>query len=179
MIFFTNRKCSSTEDGFTLVELLVVTVIVGILGSIAAPGWLSFLTRQKINSVKSDLSNAIREVQADTQQRSSQSRTITFKNTSEGPVVDIGVAGGAYTQILGSNSKNIKINSFVSSTAGTSARDNINVNQKGEFESEYVPFVIKIESTDTSVTKCLIITTLLGGLAEADGTICDNPLPEN
>ena len=167
-----------STSGFTLIELLVVIVIIGALGAIAAPGWLSFLTNQRINSVRSDLLNAIRDTQTSVQQRSNENRTITFKNTSEGPAVDIStVSGGIITQKLGRDSEAIQINSFISSTAGTTSASSITINQKGEFDADAVPFVIKIESDNAQTTKCVIVTTLLGSLSEADGATCDNPIP--
>jgi prepilin-type N-terminal cleavage/methylation domain-containing protein len=51
-------------DGFTLIEILVVIAIVGILSAIAAPAWLGFLNRQKLNSVQSRTFTAFRTAQS-------------------------------------------------------------------------------------------------------------------
>lgn len=49
------RKISSTSKGFTLIELMVVIVIIGILVSIALPNFIGAEDRAKISSVKSNM----------------------------------------------------------------------------------------------------------------------------
>lgn len=50
--------------GFTMVEMIVVVVIVGILAAIAAPTWQGWLTRQRVNSAQAEALNTLREAQA-------------------------------------------------------------------------------------------------------------------
>jgi type IV pilus assembly protein PilA len=59
------RECPGEPDrGFTLVELLVVMVVVGILASIAVPLLLNVRSRAYIASVKSDVSAITKAVNA-------------------------------------------------------------------------------------------------------------------
>ncbi|MGB7086626.1 MAG: prepilin-type N-terminal cleavage/methylation domain-containing protein, partial [Phormidesmis sp.] len=61
---------SSSIAGFTLIEMLVVVIIIGVLGSIAAPSWLSYLNRQRVTTVRDELKAVLKEAQTKAQQKS-------------------------------------------------------------------------------------------------------------
>ena len=55
---------NSNDAGFSLLELLVVILIVGILSAIAAPSWLNFLNQRRATAVHEAVWGAIREAQS-------------------------------------------------------------------------------------------------------------------
>ncbi|MBP0018246.1 MAG: prepilin-type N-terminal cleavage/methylation domain-containing protein [Cyanobacteria bacterium SBLK] len=57
----TPREISKNESGFTLIELIVVVVIIGILGAIAAPGWIGFTNNRRVSSANDAVLQAINE----------------------------------------------------------------------------------------------------------------------
>src|SRR6185295_9270604 len=52
------------EEGFTLVELTIVLLILGILLTIAVPSYLSFKDRASRTAAKADVAQAMRSVQS-------------------------------------------------------------------------------------------------------------------
>ena len=55
-------KCQS-DRGFTLIELMVAIIIVGIIAAIASPNFLGLLSRIKVNNALEELLGAIKEAQ--------------------------------------------------------------------------------------------------------------------
>ncbi len=163
----------SQDAGFTLIELLVVIVIVGVLGSIVAPGWLGYLNRQRVSTVRTELRSVLKNAQSRAQQKST-TYSVVFSNTADGPSAALSTAGQmAAPEILGSNTENIQLAAALGSTAST-ATDRIAFDYRGSVSS--VPFVVKITSDSSAATqKCLIVNSLLGGIVDADGATCDNP----
>nr|BAP91655.1 type IV pilin protein [Phormidium sp. KS] len=56
-------QSSQCDRGFTLVEMLVVIAVIGISASIAAPSFLGFLQRQRLNVAQAQTLDVIRQAQ--------------------------------------------------------------------------------------------------------------------
>lgn len=167
------RQLSQTNAGFTLIEVLVVVMIVGTLAGIAAPGWLGYLNRQRVSSVRSELKVILQEAQTNAQQKST-SYGVVLGTSDDGPTAALSTAGNTHTTIvLGDNASSVDLMAFISTTT---TAEILTFNYRGDVSEDLLPFVIKVISdNDTSTQKCLIVSSLLGGIVEAQDTACDNP----
>ena len=113
-----NHSHSRLSQGFTLIELLVVVIIIGILASVALPGFLSQSDKAKASSAKALVSAAVKECQVWLVDASG-TYTQQVKGTPEITLTGntcTAAAGGSWTATLTSNTG---INFTAALAAGT------------------------------------------------------------
>lgn len=167
--------------GFTLIEVLVVVVMIGVVAAIAAPSWASFLNRQRMNAVRSDLIGVLRNAQDEAESRQ-QSRRVSLSSANLSVTVQskITTTPSGNTTVLGSGNTS-KLRMTASSTSFVfDPNGRVWVNTAGSTPLTTplaTPFVISINNVDnpsSSSQSCVIVTTLLGGLKPANNEMCNS-----
>lgn len=89
-IIFSQKESFNT--GFTLIELIVVTIMVGILAAIAAPSWITFANQRRVNAVNDAILGTLQEAQQQAK-KTKLSYSVSFRteDTAQGKVPQFAV----------------------------------------------------------------------------------------
>ncbi|MGD1703485.1 pilus assembly FimT family protein [Dapis sp. BLCC M229] len=189
----------NSNAGFSLVELAIVVLIIGILSAIAAPGWDAFITRQRTRTVNDGVFRALRSAQSDAKLKK-VSRIVEFRydtNTTNDPPRFHLRTGDATSpldndplwQSLGANGEiksgmvGLQIGECTTDANGNctgfdtaSSITSVTFNNLGVIESDDLPLAITTAIADgKGATRCVIVETILGGMRIAQGDDCPTP----
>lgn len=146
-----HRKCAATagkSQGFTLIEIIVVTLMVGILAAIASPSVLGFLARAKVNRGLSELQSMILLTQRNAT-RTSQSCTMFLPDNNS--------KDGILTSNCSVTGNEVLKDVWIKYNRTNSQK--VNFNYRGNTGSLRT---IVIYSNSTDLKRCMVISNGIG-----------------
>lgn len=156
------------EKGFTLIEMIVVTIIVGIISAIALPNLLGLLNRNQVNQATGEIEGALKEAQK-VATRNGKSCTISINAANN----TISNGAGANDRCL------LATRNIDDDFTLTTSRTDITFSGKGNITLAPVPVIVISFPDGSTQQKCVVIENSLGSVRTGDysGTIPATPVP--
>ena len=178
---FPKTRSRKGDGGFTLLEVLIIVLILGIFASIAAPSWLAFINRQRVRTVNDRVFQSLRLAQSEAK-RTKSAVTITFSALPVDPPTVTFVPPlptGGSTQVLNAGGE-IKPGTITLLTNVTTAGgadlplNSIIFDYQGNVK-QFPPigrFVVSVSASPNGAKQCAIVETIIGGMRTAEGSEC-------
>jgi len=190
------RKTASKKNdaGFTMIELMIIVLIVGIFASIAAPSWLGFINRQRVRTVNDRVFQSLRLAQSEAKRTKSDIKITFSAATVDPPTATIDTDTPTINATTGLPNPPIQTLTFdaggeikkgqiklsaascpagVCTPAATSLIFSYNgIIDPNNLNNPKLPFVVTVSPVNDNTKQCVIVETLLGGMRTAEGADC-------
>jgi prepilin-type N-terminal cleavage/methylation domain-containing protein len=161
----------SANAGFTMLEVLCVAAIVGILMTIAAPGWLGFANSRSLNAAQDQAYQAI--VQA---QNEAKARHIQWQVSFQTSGTTVQWATSSTTTVpttWQSLPDGVKISASPDTTLSQSSGVySLQFDSQGNVNGQLGKLTL-MSLNGGSSKRCVIVSTLLGAFRKAQNTDCN------
>ena len=168
---FPNTSSRKGDGGFTLLEVLIIVLILGIFASIAAPSWLGFINRQRVRTVNDRVFQSLRLAQSEAKRTKSDVTIIFSALPVDPPTVTFvpPLPTGGSTQVLnaGGEVKPGTIKLTFSQPNPTPAQRSLTFDYQGNPDKP--SFTVAVAAVNGGGKQCAIVETLIGGMRTAEG----------
>ncbi|MEG3940667.1 type II secretion system protein [Microcoleus sp. S36b_A3] len=188
---FHNTASKKNDAGFTLIEVLIVVLILGIFASIAAPSWLGFINRQRVRTVNDRVLQTLRSAQSEAK-RNKRDVTVTFNydpnaNPPVKPTFTIDTntpqnldAGGeikpGQVKLFAQANGDPTIKSITFNYQGSITAPSIQSKTTPDITDGFTVTIYPPNSLpNTAGKQCVIVQTIIGGMRTAEGINCPPP----
>lgn len=186
------RRTNHLTAGFSLLEVLIIVVILGILATIATPAWLSFMNRQRLNRSGEQLLQALRLAQGEAK-RSGTYQEVRFNMATDPPrfaVVKVNTQynPGVTLSLVPSSQINTweafgndEIQAGITSLSENNPNsDSIIFGPRGEVArttiaptNSNLPFIVTLAlRRSPNVKRCVRVESLLGAISMGENNAC-------
>lgn len=170
--FLSSNRSNKSEQGFNLIEVAVVVVIIGIFAGIGVPAWNGFLSRQRTRSVNNQVLQVLQSAQNEAK-RTKQNITVQFES-SDPPTVTI----NGSEQILNLEGEiEPGMIELETKSENRNPQDNneITFENSGKVDdpnNDVIPFQVTVSRPGGNGKRCVRVETLLGAMRIAEGDNC-------
>ena len=187
---FNKTASRKSDGGFTIIELIVIVLVLGILSAIAAPSWVAFINRQRVRTVNDRVLQTLRTAQSEAK-RTKSDRVITFSNITTAPfdpptatINTIPAQNPPLQTVTFNGGGEIKQGQVKLSAASCppnnapcTAATSLTFNYNGVVDPDpsinpRLPLVVTVSPVGRGTKQCAIVETLLGGMRTAEGNDC-------
>lgn len=180
MSLYNVRKSNS---GFTLVELLMTLIIIGVIAALTAPSFLGLMSRNRVNQAALKVEGALKEAQRQAVRRG-QRCSIIVDTDNTGTPGEIGIMNPPNGCLLSNRIlDNNDLNTGIQLNTNTPATG-FQFSGKGNIDGNFAnPVIVVSMPNRTSQRKCVVLDGFFGVLRSGDYPIAlnagDTPVPNS
>jgi len=171
-------KHHSNTSGFTLLELLVVVVMIGILAALGIPSWISLVNNNKISNAQSEVFQAMRDAQSKAKVRKTtwEARFKNGQNANGNPAIQWSVNSASGSQIWRTiSSPGVQVDTALTDMNKIGESWSVQFDYKGEVKvTDQGKKITVVIGNGGGRKKCVFVKTTLGALKTAEGDKCNN-----